>query len=363
MQITWFPSLYDKSTHEILELEWPEVVHRLSTHIRAHSKDKVPCFGPYGLIAFKAPGSPAGASEPQTAVRHDSCVQNLTLAVFDVDMGNAEDVARCDTLLRASHVARLWYTTFSHTADKPSYRILLPLTSPVPSDAWPAFRLGVLRKFAVPADPMKCSGRSHCYFAPSCKPDATPRVLVGDGSFLDVASITPVTEARPKTRWGSTAGFQYTPPAEPTGPVDILAIRSSVMERVRGLQRKGENRKASALVAMLAGEPLAQKGSRNEVTFKCAGILAWALPKASLGTLVSLMRPSVEAMISQGSSLTLDSVERMLETAMRSRAESDHLRNTSRVNMKRELEELRSGLFRAAGLGGGNHGQEGDEAS
>lgn len=362
MLLTWFPSLYDKATHQQLDLSWPEVVQQLSTHIRTQDKTKVPCFGPYGLVATTGQPGALNAISDNPRVRHDSCVRSVTLAVFDVDTGTATEVGTCDALLRDAHVARLWYTTHSHTHDKPSYRLLLPLTHPVPADSWPGFRLGVLRKFAVPANPDKCGGRSHCYFAPSCRPDATPRVWVGDGNFLDVNSVALVTDPRPKTRWGTTEGFTYRPPAEPEAPVDMLAVRTAVMARVRGLQRKGENHKARALEALLRGEPLAEKGSRNDTTLRCAGILAWAIPKASLGTLVSLMKPSVEAMISQGSSLTMDAVERMLETAMRSRAESDYLQQTSRENMRRELEALRAGLFRAAGLGGGNHGQEGDEA-
>lgn len=357
MKLTIWPSIYDKDTHQSVDESWEDVQARLSTHIRLQNKDRAWGFGPYALAPPPKPcNRHQDERERYTPHRCDICVESLTLAVFDADTGTPEDISRTETALAALDCARLWYSTHSHRQDKPSYRLVLPLSKPVAPESWPAFRLGVIRRFEIPCDVNKCSGKSHFYFAPSCRPqEANPVFWTAGGKFLDVDSIS-LVQPKPKVQFATLAGFDWTPPAEPTAPLDVFSLRSRVMQRVHSLGRKGEKDKANALLKMLRGEPLAQKGSRNETTFKVAGTLAWALPGESLGTLLFLLRPSVEAMVAQGSSISLDAVERMLLTAMRSRAEATYLERATQQNMSRELEDFRAALFQSAGLVGVGHG-------
>lgn len=356
MRFTLWPSIYDKDAHQSVDESWSQIVERFSAHQRLTNKDKAWGFGPYALAPPPKPcNRHQDGRERSSPHRCDSCVERLTLAVFDVDTGTPEDVSRTEDALAQEDCMRLWYSTHSHRQDKPSYRLILPVSQEIAPETWANFRHGVIRRFNIPCDPGKCGGKSHFYFGPSCKPGADPKVWSAGGKFLDVGSIA-LVEAKPKVTFANLDGFTWEPPAEPSGPIDVMTLRAKVMLRVQSLTRKGETKKASALVQMLQGRPLALKGSRNETTFKLAGTLAWALPGESLGTLVFLLRPSVEAMISQGSSLSLEAVERMLLTAMRSRAEAAYLEKTTQQNMSRELEDFRAALFKSAGLVGVEHG-------
>lgn len=347
--LTLWPTLYDKDSHTTCLETWDEVCRRFGAHIRLQRKDQSSGFGPYIL---SPPPRPCNRHQDgvtrQTPHRCDSCVPGLTLAVFDADTGTLEQIRACAQRLEADALAHLWYTTFSHTEYKPSYRLVIPLATPVLPDAWASFRTEMIRLYGIPCDPKKCGGKSHFYYLPSCPEGAEPRTYVAPGRFLEPEKIV-VNRARPVVRFANLDDFTWEPPAS-TGPVDTAAIRKTLAQKISRLNRKGERGKAAALRACVDGEPLAEKGSRNETTFKVAGMLAWLLPGEPLSTFLWLMGPSVGAMQRAGSSVTLEATERMLLTAMRNKAEADYLSKKSLENIRKQLDEFRAGLFKSAGL-------------
>jgi hypothetical protein len=344
MQFTLWHSLYGMTSYQAVDETWPELISRFSTHVVLTEKDAAPGFGPYTLrLPAKACHTALVASEALSVHRCDACVDRLTMAVYDVDTGTADDVARCEELLKSANVTRLWYSTHSHTPHKPSYRLILPFATPVCPEAWPAIRLGILHRYAIPADPGKCSGRSHFYFMPSVRPGGEAWSYHADGDLLDPTSIT-FTQHAPRVEFATLAGFAWEPPPETGEPLNVTELRDELKRKAASLSRKGETVRAGWVRALLQGIPLAKKGERNSTTFKVAGMLAWALPGKPLSTYLFLMRPSVDAMVAEGSSITLEAVERMLLTAMRSKAEKDYLADESMKEIRRQLAQFRESV-------------------
>lgn len=358
LRLTLWGSLYNIDDPREVEEAWPEVISRLSHHFTLSRKEHGSGFGPYFLqMPGKACARHQDAKPRPGAHRCDSCVENVTLAVYDADTGTRAQVQRTESLLTQAHIARLWYSTFSHTLAKPSYRLVIPLARPVPGVLWQDFRYSLLKRFEIPADPLKCTGLSHFYFLPACPQGSTPEVWHEEGAFLEPESIPDVAR-RQTVSFADTSGFNWEPPQETGEPVDMDALQAELKRRATLLARKGEHGKATALRRLLKGEPLAEKGERNSVTFRVAGMLPWTISGHPLSSYRLIMRESVEAMAKAGSSLTLEKVERMLLTAMRNKAERDYLAQETERNQQAELDSFRRSIYRAAGLEAGNESNE-----
>jgi hypothetical protein len=311
---TLWPSLYDRVHPTALEETWPEIVKRFSSHTAYRNKFDAPGFGPYRLVP---PGKPCvrhgGLTVPH---RCNGCVPAVTLAVFDVDRGAAAEVAACDDRLGLADIARLWFTTWSYRpfAERAAYRLVIPLTTPVPAEAWAFVRESILEHYQIPADVNTSSGVSHFYFGPSC-PDPALGVISADGTKpLDVAAL--IAHAPKRLVEDLDDFLEEIDDAVPDGPVDLAPVRTAVERRIRGLARR-EPEKAEWLRRILAGEPIAEHGSRNASTMKACGALASAAPEASLAALRVLIRPSVDAMIAAGSvRVTHEAVDRWLASGL-----------------------------------------------
>ncbi len=286
---------------------WSAVQARFAEHLRLTSKDKAPGFGPYAL-------KPGGS-------RRDADVDYMCMAVFDVDIGTADDVSVTEDLLAEGDVARLWYSSYSHTPAKPALRLVMPLSRPVQPHQWARLRQALITAFQIPCDPAKCGGLSHFYYMPSCPPDADPVVDAAGTRYIAVDDyVGATTDVVPPA---PVYMPNWSPPAEPTEPVDFVQLRRILRtkaERDVKSPHADTRRKAQWLTRCIAGDPLDEHGHRNHAMFCVTGVIAWALPSASVGTLCALVEPSLEKMIAAGSSLTPDSVERMLLGAMQDRA-------------------------------------------
>ncbi len=330
---TNYASLYDLDTHEQRAQTWPELCAAFAIYQRVHRKDLAAGFGPYAL------GPPHLACyHHRDGVRRDGphrcdrCVTAITLAVFDVDLG---DRAACEALLEAAGVARLWYSSYSYDpVQRPhAFRLVLPLEQPCPPENWPELRAFLITRFAIPADGDKCSGLSHFYFVPSCPGWIEPVVEARDGKPLDwtLFGLRPVR--RVPTAY---VPAQFDPPAEPTKPVELGALRAALAHKAATLKRNPALAHKSELIAnCLAGKPLAAHGSRNQSTLVLAGIVAFALPGQALSTLWRLLEASVEAMIADGSTLNRTEVERMLLSSMADKHAHDEAK-TRRVFQRQE---------------------------
>lgn len=308
-EVTLYPSLYDRGGVP-KTWTWPELVELFGEFTVSSSKDSVPGFGPYALTdrPCHRPGHFEGPH------RCDALVAGVTLAVFDVDVGDDDAVAECSRRLTADGTAHLFYSTYSYRPDAtvPSLRLVVPLLRPVLAHHWRSFRQAFLRTFAVPADIAKCGGLSHFYYAPSHPPGVEPVFHAEDGLPFD-SSRLPVTGRVPLVTTYSEPDFG--------GEVDPEVLeehRDTLTTRARRLSTspKAESRqRAEVLDAAIDGRALAQHGSRNATTTRAAFDLVRLLPDASPAEVLALLEPSVRAMRAEGSSLTLDIVRKMVASA------------------------------------------------
>lgn len=347
LEFTKYASIFDIDSLTQAVSTWPEIVagferQRQDRHAR---KEDAPGFGPYVL-----------RPTPEPCARHkdrilrpvphrcDDCVASVTLAVFDVDVGTDDEVVACEAALGEEGLARVWYSTFSYRPEqeRPSLRLVLPLASPVAPSEWPGARRSIAARFKIPCDLRRCGGLSHFYYAPSCRAGIEPIFDAHDGWPLNPSTLPFAPDVTPRQAPIPQLP-DWQPPEEPTGPVDLGPLRKVLADRATSLKRKVNTpaqRKGELLTKLLAGEPLAEHGSRNDVTNQVAGMLAFALPGQPLSVLMGLIRPSLEAMIGAGSRLTESEVERMLLTGMRSKAEFDARDRQIKETVNREHARL-----------------------
>ncbi len=329
-EFTKYAGIFDIDSQTPSTATWPEIVadFERQRQDRQGRKEDAPGFGPYILKPTPEPCARHKDRILRPAPhRCDDCVAAVTLAVFDVDVGTEDEVVACESKLAEEGLARIWYSTFSYRPeqDRPSLRLVLPLAAPVSPQEWPSVRRSIAARFAVPCDLRRCGGLSHFYYAPSCPAGIAPIFDAHDGRPLDPSTLPFVPDVSVR-RAAIPQLPDWMPPDEPTGPVDLGPLRKVLADRATSLKRKVNTpaqKKGELLTRLLAGEQLAEHGSRNDVTNQVAGMLAFALPGQPLSVLMGLLRPSLEAMIAAGSRLTEAEVERMLLTGMRSKAEFD----------------------------------------
>jgi hypothetical protein len=338
---TLWPSLYDLDRHETVTESWSDMVARFTTHTPVVAKVVTPGFSPYTMrppptVCYRHKDQ-VPRSDPH---RCDQCVDAVPFLVFDADQGPPDECIE-----RLGDLAQIWYTTYSHSPTKPAYRLILPLAEPVAGDLYPELRLRVLERFAIPADRVACSGKSHFYFLPAVNPRADfARAWATEGRHLNAVGDGLIERAR----------YNVTQPRVAVAaevPLDfedrdrLGEYRAALQSRIAVLSRKKDGAtRAELLERCLRGAPLAESGSRNTSTLVVCGLMAYALPEASLPALTEILRPSVEAMIAGGSKLTWPKVERMLMSAMRSKAAADQRDREIRNIWKKRLNDLKANI-------------------
>lgn len=312
---TRFPSVTATDQPQRIETTWEEFVGSLQ-HQRLADKLAAPMFGPYVLVGPR---------------REDAGVKCLTMAVFDVDQGTALDIAECDRRLEHLGIERVWYSSHSHTPGiHEAFRLILPLAHPLDPRTWKAYRSALLEKFKIPADPKKCSGISHAYFLPSCPVSGEPIFRRCSGREVDLVVATPPQTSRLRPL-AASPGINVDSRGA-TQPFDLTNVLNGLRQKVWGLSRRKsptDKEKAALLQKLLAGEQLAKHGSRDDTTSKVAGMLAWSFPEEPVEVLCAVMRPSVDAMIADGSKVTQGKVERMLLSS-RAKYEEEQQRQAER---------------------------------
>lgn len=159
------------------DLTWNEFSEIFSKHCISSSK------------AGNRSWSPTAYKEGST--RGNGGVTHLSMAVIDVDAGTpVEDVEHI-----LGGFTYLTHSSYSHTAEKPKYRVILPLAEPVETSAWRAawdrinHWLGGIND-ASTKDPARI------YYLPSRHNDAKDHfVRVGNGALLSLEILPHVPEA------------------------------------------------------------------------------------------------------------------------------------------------------------------------
>lgn len=307
--ITLFPSIFHYEG-VAKKATWADLVEAFGTHLRTLNKTEAPGFGPY-ILHDRVCDRP---KHPKAPHRCDVCVDAVSLAVFDVDCGTYEDVEVCDRKL--SPYAHLWYSSHSYKPHdpKPALRLVVPLTAPVPAANWTSWRANFIQAFRVPADLKKCSGLSHFYYAPSCRPSADPVAVCHEGAFFDPNIVPSVPHRRPGP------ALIERKPIDPSIPnaERLQRIRGRLTQAVSGLRQSNKfdaDERRRILKDLLDGRPLAEHGSRNQTTTRVVFDLVRRFEDLTLGECLAVVRPSLEAMQRAGSRLTEETVTRMYETA------------------------------------------------
>ena len=318
--LTLFPSIFHYAGGH-RTASWADLVEAFGTHLRTEDKTSTPGFGPYRLHD-RVCDRP---KHPKAPHRCDVCVDALSLAVFDVDCGTYAEVERCDRLLEGH--ARLWYSSHSYRpeAPRPSLRLIVPLASPVPAERWSTWRANFIQAFHVPADVKKCGGLSHFYYAPSCPPDIEPVAVQHEGPYFDPEHVPSVAYRR------TGVALVDRKPVDPSAPDEdrLQRIRGRLNQTLSGLKRSGKPDAIDRRVvfeALLAGQPLAKQGFRNQTTTRVVFDLVRRFEDLTLGECLAVVEPSLLAMQSAGSRLTSETVGRMYETAhfkLQAQRESD----------------------------------------
>lgn len=327
IRYTYFPSVFRIDEFSPVTSSWEYLVARFKEHERITDKMKAPGFGPYVLAPTSEPCRAHKDGKVRVAAhRCDECVEEMTLALFDVDTGTQEDIEKCEELLDKAGFARLWYSSYSYVPhqDRPGMRLVIPFASPLNPKEWPSVRAALIYQYQIPCLVSACKGRSHLYFVPSCSKDATPIAFSKAGRFLNHETLPKVQEQKATSRHVS---LSWSPPPEPEPgtPINVEPLREVIQQRRRRFSKGAPDIKYKGVLLerLLNGEALEEKGKRNDATTVVAGILAYALPEQPVSVLLSLMRPSLLQMQVSGSKLTEYKVEKMLLRSMRKKAEAE----------------------------------------
>src|SRR5262249_42931545 len=125
--------------------------------------------------------------------RSNAGVADVTALVFDLDRVPPDPS-------RLAHVCWIGHTTWSHTRQAPRWRVVVPLTSPVPGsnwgDVWQRARVALCPE----ADP-SCKDASRQYYLPSCRAGAVRESTWHAGALLDARTLPELrVERRPRLR-------------------------------------------------------------------------------------------------------------------------------------------------------------------
>jgi hypothetical protein len=176
--VSEFASLEDNQARE-LTLTWDGFLAQLRTPRPATHKKGVPLY------------SPARFHDRKRAK-----VAVIDIGLFVVDVDNKQDgdpvlgrqVAQA---LAARELRSVIATTWSHTPEKPKFRVVLPLSRPVSGLDWPTFapaalEVAGLAPFRHAFDQAALKNPVCIYFWPSA-PAGAPQVVEFAGKALDVA--------------------------------------------------------------------------------------------------------------------------------------------------------------------------------
>lgn len=162
------------------ELTWDELAHALLEHVARASKHDAPLWSP--------------TRYREGATRGREGVQEVTLLVADIDDGTSPE--ELEGWLRTSQCAYLMASTWSHTAEVPRLRVVVPLARPVPvaeyDEIWRRFNQHVMHAHIDPST----RDASRMYYLPSCAPERLEAAYARrvDGASFDASLLPPVVE-------------------------------------------------------------------------------------------------------------------------------------------------------------------------
>lgn len=244
MKISTIPGIYSKGEAvTTTEVELEGFIY--SQNLKASSKDAVPAWSP---CVFKP-----------LSRKHDDAIE-VSALVFDFDKATVEQLARTRNVLQRAGIEHLWHTSFSHTPEKPKWRLIVALDRAVKPDEWKRFWAQANRAFGV-SEFADQSGETigRFYYVP-CGPNGA-EITYYSGTKVPVDDLV-----RPQDN----------------GPEDLEVLRAFLLKASNVGVRTKVN-------LALAGMPIAQVSDRDNTVSS----FAW-----TLGRMVVPPNTSAEALLS-----------------------------------------------------------------
>jgi hypothetical protein len=130
------------------------------------------------------------------SLRHDGNVLAMYAGVADIDNKIDEPLTIPEIQARLKGYTFALHTSYSHTPEKPRYRVIVPLARPLPPAEMPKLFAHFRGLFGSALDEA-CKNPSRLYFTPGCPPDAEEyfRYEVAQGECLDPDTLVAPGEA------------------------------------------------------------------------------------------------------------------------------------------------------------------------
>jgi predicted P-loop ATPase len=146
-----------------------------------------------------------------TESRTNESVRAVTLFVMDFDCGLSPEEAV--QVLRDGGFAYVIHSSHSHTLAKPKFRVVVPLSRPIPLADWRE-AWSYLHEVFGPASDVSCKNPSRIYFLPSAPPSGAFETWsdIAGGDPIDVDQVYRVIQERrdARKRKGQTESFART---------------------------------------------------------------------------------------------------------------------------------------------------------
>lgn len=320
-----------------IDVSWEQLVKAL------HAVEYTPCTPCPGHDCphkFGRAWSPV-AYVPGATKHVDHEIAAITFAVYDLDDPTPAQMAALATKLEGH--AYLVHQT--HRGN--GYRLVLPLTAPVPAAQWRDVWRAIGNKFGIPLDET-CLNESRIYFTPS-RPEGTGfEVYDGVGHplnwmELDTLFATPKDALQHFERAVQSDADKLTNPTDPAnlraGDVDLEEMRKAV-----AAMRRPESRQL--LDTILSGRKLTENdpkdvGFRDTTLNRACSLLATA-PQGKaypVETVVALLTGSIRAMevAPEGLDYWLNQAREKYLRALGRRLENDVRRDEDKAAILRVL--------------------------
>lgn len=218
--LTKYKSKTDNSTDQYCEVNWPEFVKRMSDHEIRRQKDGPafsaveyaysiegfrfdgPIFKPgtniqRGKVWINKKGEKRVTDMQDRITRANENVISVSMAALDVDQGTIGQVR--EKLKDFNH---LIHTTFSHTAEKHKFRVIIPFKVPIPASDYQRAWVELNQLIGGVAD-KSVHDPARLNFLPSCPPETAPArqcLHSGGGKFYFLKTAPKATQTVSKKK-------------------------------------------------------------------------------------------------------------------------------------------------------------------
>jgi len=270
MRVAFYESGRDPAAAS-LEVDWAELAGVLTDFLPERC-DVSTCQGKKCPEKDVAAWSPVDLSEPY---RLNDNVEAVTLFVGDLD--HVPPGAIDGILQKLDGYAYALHTTHSHAEGDGAYRVVVPLTEPIPAARWPAARRAIVEALDLPVDP-SCKDLSRFYYLPTRRAGAPHFSSIVRGAWLDTSDVLAAADVlAPPARVLKASDVPPTPPA----PVDLAELRAKLTRVRRSKSQRDDERskeQAALLGRVLKGEPIGEPGALHQARVRICGMLAYHVP-------------------------------------------------------------------------------------